>query len=87
MAKKIKQITIEQAVEACRKMFKISESSLSKEENGHFMIDKREFERFEVVGKLMDYFENKNIVGGQCAIEPITLLWTVFVIGPRKTQQ
>lgn len=87
MAKKIKQITIEQAVEACRKMFKISESSLSKEENGHFMIDKREFERGEVVGKLMDYFDGKNIIGGQCAVEPITLLWTVFVIGPRKTQQ
>ena len=87
MAKKrIKQITIEEAVEACRKLFNITESSLSKEEKGHFLIDKREFERFEVVGKLMDYFEGKNIIDGQCAIEPMTLLWTAFSIGPRTNR-
>ena len=87
MAKKIKQITIEEAVDACRKLFNITENSLSKEESGRFMIDKREFERFEVVNKLMDYFENKNIIGGQCAIEPITFLWTAFAIGPRAPKQ
>ena len=48
---------------------------------------KREIERIEGVNKLMDYFENKNIIGGQCAIEPITFLWTAFAIGPRAPKQ
>ena len=47
MAKKKKQITIEQAVSDCRALFNIPESTHSKEEKGHFLIDKREFERFE----------------------------------------
>ncbi|MBQ3765871.1 MAG: hypothetical protein II874_03955 [Bacteroidales bacterium] len=84
MAKKKKQITIEQAVSDCRALFNIPGSAHSKEEKGHFLIDKREFERFEVVNKLMDYFRDKAIIGGGCFIEPITLLWTAFTIKPLK---
>ena len=84
MAKKKKEITIEQAVSDCRAMFNIPKSALSKEDKGKFFIHKQEFERGAVISKLMDYFENKVIIGGQCAVEPITLLWTVFTIGPRQ---
>ena len=81
MAKKKKQITIEQAVSDCRALFNIPGSAHSKEEKGHFLIDKREFERFEVVNKLMDYFRDKAIIGGGCFI---ALLWTAFTIKPLK---
>lgn len=84
MAKKKKEITIEQAISDCRAMFNIPKSTLSKEGDGKFLIHKQEFERYEVINKLMDYFKNKVIIGGQCAVEPITLLWTMFTIGPRQ---
>ena len=81
-----KKITIKRAISDCRKMFKIPKSTLSKEADGHFLIDKRDFERGEVVSKLMNYFADKVIIDGQCAVEPITLLYTSFIIGPRQKQ-
>ena len=54
------------------------------EERGNFYIDKRECEREETISKLQQYFADKYIDGGQCRIESITLVWTVFHIEERK---
>ena len=43
------------------------------------MIIKTEFERYEVISKLQEYFEDKVLPAGWgCAIDSITLLWTKF---------
>lgn len=81
----MKKVTISEAIADIREMFNIKDSSLSKcLDDGCFMIDKREFERDETIYKIQDYFTDKYIDGGQCRIEPITLLWTVFHIEKRK---
>ena len=80
----MKGVTIQEAIDDLSKIF-IKRESLSRHTgNGCFMIDKREFERFETIEKLQQYFSDKFIIDGQCRIESITLLWTVFHIEPRE---
>lgn len=43
-----------------------------------FFIDKNVTERGEVFQKLQEYFEERVIKGGYCAVSPITLVWTTF---------
>lgn len=77
------KVSIETAIKDIKELFNITDSSLSKvSESGCFMIDKREYERFDIIDKLQSYFKNRYLDGGQCRIEPITLLWTVFYIEP-----
>lgn len=45
-----------------------------------FSIDKKHYERYEVLAKLNDYFADKVIEGGWCRVENITLVWTQFHI-------
>ena len=56
------------------------------EENGNatFNVNKQYMERFEVMGKLVDYFKGLEIIEGQCRIDPITLVFTTFYIEDRK---
>ena len=84
MAKKKRQITVDAAIDECRKMFGITDGSLSKEEGGDFQIDRREYERGEVVSRLFAYFRDNTITCGYCAIEPPTPSGTAFCIKYNK---
>lgn len=57
-------------------------SFCSKKENdtAAFCIDKRHFERYEVLQKLSEYFADKVIDGGRCRVDNITFVWTRFWI-------
>lgn len=82
---KKKEITKETAISELRQLFNIDSSEQSKEHDGVFHIHKSEFTREETVRKLMDYFKTREFVPGyQCAVEPMTLIWTVFKVEERK---
>ena len=79
--------TKEEVVSDLRTVFHIGEEGcLSCENKGSFLIDKREYEREDVISMLRKYFENRVITGGQCRIEPITLLYTIFHIEDRQEE-
>lgn len=82
---KKQEITKETAVSELRQLFKIDGSTQSKENNGVFWIHKSEFVREEVIKALMDYFKTRTFVPGYCcAVEPMTIIWTVFKVEERK---
>ena len=61
---------------------KLSFYSLSQDGTYSFFFDKREFVRSEVVSALQDYFLDKYLPKGNgCAIDGITILFTVVRIG------
>lgn len=45
-----------------------------------FYIDKKHFQRYEVLQKLSEYFADKAIDGGWCRVDNITFVWTQFWI-------
>ena len=55
------------------------------EENGNatFNINKQYLERGAVIEKLMQYFNGLEIIGGQCRVDNITLVFTTFYIEDR----
>lgn len=81
------KITKQDAINAIIDIFKLKESELSKysvkDDNASFLIDKREFERFEVIDKLQEFFADKNIIDGQCRIDSLTFLYTSVKIENR----
>ena len=81
------KITKQDAINAIIDIFKLKESELSKysvkEDNASFLIDKREFERFEVIDKLQEFFSDKSIIDGQCRIDSLTFLYTSVKIENR----
>lgn len=87
----MKAITKQKTVEALKKVFKYKahkdnrEVIVAEKENGGamFMIDKRYMERFMVIGKLQEFFAERYIEGGQCRVDAITLIYTVFFIEDR----
>lgn len=79
--------TKEEVISDLRTVFHIGEDGcLSRENKGSFFIDKREYEREDVISMLRKYFENRVITGGQCRIDPITLLYTMFHIEDRQEE-
>lgn len=79
--------TKEEVVSDLRTVFHIGkEGCLSRENKGSFFIDKREYERDDVISMLRKYFENLVITGGQCRIDPITLMYTMFHIEDRQEE-
>ena len=81
------KITKQDAINAIIDMFNLKESELSKysvkDDNASFLIDKREFERFEVIDKLQEFFADKSIIDGQCRIDSLTFLYTSVKIENR----
>ena len=76
-------VTREQVIKDLVELFGINENTKSRinEENGSFFIDKREFEREEVLEKLLTYFESKVLEDGyKCEVFPMTLVFTSFQI-------
>lgn len=82
---KKKEITRETAISELRQLFNIDSSEQSREHGGVFHIHKAEFTREETVQKLLDYFKTREFVPGyQCAVEPMTFIWTVFKVVKNK---
>ena len=44
------------------------------------MIDKRVFERFQILSMLQDYFSDKVIIGGYLIVDSITFIFTTFEV-------
>lgn len=75
------KVSREEAISTFRKMFNIGdEESKSMEASGRFLVIKTEFERYEVIDKLQEWFSANNIDGCYVEISPITLLYTGFDI-------
>lgn len=74
------EISVEKAIQDLHNLFELDKKeSKSIRDDKTFMIIKTEFNRFEVIKKLLDYFKDKMLpVGWGCEIESITLLWTTF---------
>lgn len=85
-------MTRKEAIELIISNFDISEEkreeksfySINEDDTATFYFDKRQYQRDEVISKLVELFSKENIVDGQCRIEPITLLWTVCHIEKRR---
>lgn len=83
------EITKQQAIADLEKIFNTRSwedrvEGRSFADKGDFFIDKGEYTRPSAIGKLQAYFADKTIIGGQCRLEEITLLWTIFHIEDRK---
>lgn len=88
-------MTRREAIEAIKGMF---ETNTGLEDNrsrfiGHdddtatFMLDKRKYERGEIIGKLSEYFNDANIVDGLCRIDGITFVFTTVKIEKRPMKE
>ena len=91
----MKQMTRREAIEAIKGMFETNTgqednaSRLIEEENdtATFMLDKRKYERGEVIGKLSELFKGVNIVDGLCRIDGITFVFTTVKIEERPKKE
>jgi hypothetical protein len=80
-----KKLSRKEVVADLKKLFEYDENNrnvIVDEENDSvtFMVNKQYLGRFEVIERLKDYFEDKYIDGGQCRIESLTVVYTVFFI-------
>lgn len=79
--------TKEEVISDLKTVFHIGEDGcLSRENKGSFFIDKREYERDDVISMLRKYFENRVITDGQCRIDSITLMYSMFHIEDRQEE-
>ena len=87
----MKQMTRREAIEAIKGMFETNTdqvdnvSRLIENDNdtATFMLDKRKYERGEIIGKLQKYFDGVNIIDGLCRIDGITFVFTTVKIEER----
>lgn len=97
MAKTI--ISRKQAISDLRELFELPAEGDRKDGAGHsfcrekendtaaFYINKKHFERYEVLQKLSEYFADKVIDGGRCRVDNITFVWTQFWIEQVKKEE
>lgn len=86
----MEKVTLQQAKEDLTKLFAEKgaryktfdvekdkqEGNISFVSENTFMIYKGHIERMDVIGILMDYFENRCILNGGCSVGPITFVFT-----------
>ena len=73
------EVSVENAIIDLREIFGLNQETKSMQKDNWFMIIKTEFERYEVISKLQEYFKDKELpIGWSCVIDSITLLWTKF---------
>lgn len=93
----MKQITKQQAIDGIKGLFDLTTWNDRKDgksfytqkegtDDADFFFDKRQYERDEVIAKLSTYFADKRIIGGCCAIDSITLLYTTVHIKDYKKE-
>lgn len=80
-----KKLSSKEVVADLKKLFEYDENNRNvivaeKDDSVTFMVNKQYLERFEVIERLRDYFEDKYIDSGQCRIESLTFVYTVFFI-------
>jgi hypothetical protein len=91
----MKQMTRREAIEAIKGMFETNtgqEDNVSRliendNDTATFMLDKRKYERGEIIGKLSEYFKDVNIVDGLCRIGGITFVFTTVKIEERPKKE
>ena len=77
------KIEIENIISDLKQLFEIGDIKIdnaSAFNNNEFMIDKRKYERMQVLGMLQDYFSDKVIIGGYLEVDPITFVFTTFEV-------
>ena len=88
-----KRITKQEAAQIIKKMFGLTKENQMRttftenDGNTHFMFFKGEFERDEVIGKLVNEFGRTIVEDGQIRISPITLVYTDVYVEGRGAQQ
>lgn len=88
-------MTRREAIEAIKGMFETNtgqEDNVSRliendNDTATFMLDKRKYERGEIIGKLSEYFKDVNIVDGLCRIDGITFVFTTVTIEERPKKE
>lgn len=88
-------MTRKEAIEAIKGMFETNtgqEDNVSRliendNDTATFMLDKRKYERGEIIGKLSGYFKDVNIVDGLCRIGGITFVFTTVKIEERPKKE
>lgn len=88
----MKNITRWEAIEAIKGIFETNKgledntSRLIENEDGTatFLLDKRKYERCEIIRQLTELFEGVVIIDGICRIEGVTLLFTTVKIEKRN---
>jgi hypothetical protein len=88
----MKQITRREAIEAIKEMFETNtgqEDNVSRlfeegNDNATFLLDKRKYERDEIVEKLSEYFKNASIIDGLCRITSTMFVFTTVKIEERS---
>jgi len=76
-------VEIEQVVKELTALFEIGERTPSNQSiviERKFAIDKRKFERLQVLSMLQEYFSDKVINGGYLEIEKMTFVFTTFEV-------
>jgi hypothetical protein len=82
------RITRREAIDVLKGMFETNTgkednaSMLTEKENdtATFMLDKRKYERYEILDKLSKFFDGVSIIDGQCRIDSITFVFTTVHI-------
>ena len=89
----MKHLTKQETVEALKELFDYANNKESsnvwvtenkEESKTTFMVNKQYMERFEVINKLRGFFVDKVIDGGQCRVDNITFVYTMFFIEDRS---
>lgn len=75
------KVQLEKVINDLKILFNTENNEIgTTESNGKFYIQKRQFERFEVIDMLQKYFSDKFIDGGYCSVGNITMVFTTFEI-------
>lgn len=90
------KISMQDAIDGIKGLFEVvpfgqhdgHKSFFSESEDGSvtFFFDKQQYLRGEVIERLVEYFKDKIIEGGQCRIDSITLVWTTVHIEKRGVE-
>ena len=91
----MKQITRREAIEAIKEMFETNTGrddnasvlTENEDDTATFMLDKRKYERGEIIGKLSEYFKDVNIMDGLCRIDGITFVFTTVKVEKRPMKE
>ena len=91
----MRQMTRREAIEAIKGMFETNTGQIDNvsrliendNDTATFMLDKRKYERGEIIGKLSEYFKDVNIVDGLCRIKGITFVFTTVKIEERSKKE
>ena len=72
------KISIEKVIKDLKVLFNTENNEFGTiEDSGKFYIQKMQFERFQVISMLQNYFNDKCIDGGYCSVGNITFVYNI----------